>query len=147
MYRRNVVGRLLIDIVVHPVIIKKVRVRAPGHQRWQIGIVVLVVIARQVHISTYAAITLILMVKRVGCILQMTGNEKLATSTSHHDADTTVRRLGDKAKLRMLEDVVATYLCVTAVRHHKHIVETAEDGQSFLQCILREDAAFTCWIS
>ena len=59
--------------------------------------------------------------------------------TSHDHADTTERTLGNEGEFGNGQDILATQLRVTAVRHIEHIIESTEDGQRGHERMLWED--------
>ena len=90
----NIIWRLLINVVVDPVGIKQIGMGTPRDQRWIIRIIAKIVILWQVNIVAHATVTLILIVERVGRILQMASDKELAAVAGHHHAYAAVRRLG-----------------------------------------------------
>ena len=113
---------------------------APGDQRRIIGVVVEIIVLRQIHIITDALVATVFRIKGIRCILQMTCDIELTTCSGHHDTHTTIWRLCNQGQILICQDILTMDLRMTAMRHHKHIIETTEDRQSFLQRILREDA-------
>ena len=114
--------------------------RAPSDQRGILRIVVAIVVLGQWHIAPDVLVAPVLLVERVGGILQMAGDEELTASPGHDDAHAALFRLGNERQLRIGQDVLSPHLRVSAVRHHKLVVEAAEDGQPRVEGLLGEDA-------
>ena len=94
-----------------------------------VWIVITIVVLRQFNIIPDSAIPAILGIKRIGGILQMARDKELTAIARHHHADTTIGRIGNHRQFGIGKDILAVYLRMTAVRHHEHIIEPAEDGQ------------------
>ena len=136
----QIVGGLLIDVVVEPVGEQQVAVAAPGDARGQGRVVVRVVVLGLVDGQAFLEVAAVFRVQRHGRILRVPRDEYLTPSASHHHAHAAPRAFGDESQFRVGKDVLATEFGVAAVRHVELVVETAEDGQSWVENALREDA-------
>ena len=99
-----------------------------------------IVVARHIDIFADILVATIFLIERVRGILQVARDEKLATTTCHDDADTTIGRLSNELQIGIGEDILAMHLSMATVRHLENIVEATEDGQLRVEGILREDA-------
>ena len=59
----------------------------------------------------------------------MTCDEEFTPIASHYHADPTVGRLSNHRQIRIRKDILAMQFRMTAMGHHEHIIEPAEDGQ------------------
>ena len=112
----------------------------PGYQRRLIRVIVIIVVLWQFHIVALAHITLILLVKGIRRILQVSGYEELSSASCHHDAHPAFWRFGNDVKSRHLLNVLTAHLGMAAVRHIEDVIETSEDRLRRIQWLLREDA-------
>ena len=109
--------------------------------QWRIlGIIVLIVVFGQIHIVTDTTVALVLIVQCVWRILQMAGDKELSSVTRHHHTDTTLGRFGEKCQVGIGKDILTMNLRMTAMRHHKHIVEATENRKRPVNRRLREYA-------
>ena len=86
-YFRQIVGRGLVHIIVQPVRIQQLRVRAPGDARGLRRIVVREVVARQRHVQAFRDIALVLGHERVGVVLGVAEHEEVAAVGALGDVD------------------------------------------------------------
>lgn len=125
----DIVRRLLIYVVVDPVAIEEVGMGAPCHQRFLSWVIVEIIILRQFHVVALAHVSLILLVQGVRGILQMSRHEEFPATTSHHDAHSALRRLGDDVESWHFLDVLTSHLGMAAVWHIEDVVEATEDRE------------------
>lgn len=136
----NIIRRLLVNVVVDPVAIEEIGMGTPGDEGFLVRVVVIIIVLWQIDIITLAHVTLVLLVEGVRRILQVTGDEELTAATSHHDADTALRRLGEDIQARHLLDVLTAHLGMAALRHIEDIIEATEDRLRWVERLLLEDA-------
>ena len=75
--RAQVVGRILVDVVVQPVLIQQVCVSTPAEERRLLGVVVGVIVLWHRDGQALADIPLVLGVQRVLVVLRVAGDEDL----------------------------------------------------------------------
>ena len=86
----DIIWRFLVNVIVNPIGIEQIGVSTPGNDRRIVGIVIPIIVLRQIHIITNIPVALIFIIKRVGRILQMTRDKELTAIPRHHHADPTI---------------------------------------------------------
>ena len=112
----------------------------PRHYRSLVGIVAPIVVLRHLYVVTLSHVTLVLLVKGVRSVFQVSRNEEFPSVACHDDTHSAFLRLCYHGQAVVAGDVVTPHLRMTAVRHGEYIVETTEDGQRSRQRVLWEDA-------
>ena len=106
--------------------------RSPRNVWSLLRVVVPIVVLWHVHVVALAKVSTIFAVKSVRRVLHMSGNKYLASASGHNYAYTTIGRFCHNLKFVMFLNILASNLCMSAMRHIEHVVESAEQRNLWL---------------
>ena len=123
----KVVGCLLIDEVVQPVLIQQIGVAAPGGPG-RLGVVIIgEVVCRHMDGQSGVLVPKILLLQGPHVVLGVAGDEDLPAALGRHGVDPGLLGRGEDFQLAAALDILAADARVPRVGHHEHIVESAHE--------------------
>ena len=117
----------MVHVVVQPVRVQKLGVRAPSGVRRLRGVVVREVVARQRHVEALRDVALVLGHERFGVVFRVAEHEEVAAVGALRDVDAGLARHGDELEVGMRLDIGRMHLGVARVRRFERVVEPAHE--------------------
>ena len=125
LHLSQIIGGVLVDVVVQPVFIQQMGVRAPAEERRLAGVIVGVVVFGHCNGQALGNIPLILRIQRVFVVLRVADDKDLTAVLGAHQERPCLIALGKDAQRTAVVDILPAHGGVAAVGGIEHLIKAA----------------------